>query len=389
MRISDSVNSQKISLNVSYILIGICLVPIGPPFLSDLGVNSEQLALGALLVLAPIYILIKGLGSVQLSRMLLISVLIAVLVCGIAVMVTEVASLSYVRMAINIALAYFFIQAIVLPLKNKNVPIELSFCISVIFMLVAYWYLYVIPDGIVLTKLNLRDDFDVNINAFLNLFNLALIFLICLCFFSYDVADRKVRVDSYLKRALSLIALIILITSLLQQSRQNFLVSLLTLAFLERKSLKYLIWILVPLIIFYWEELISLVTFFEYFMKAIIQVSTGVESTRASWISEAYLAFKGVPNLEFEHPFDNTIMTLLVSGGFLVVPFVIAILASVIFIGSRSLLIALAFFLLVNLNDQHLEFSFWLIVISMNYIHLKRMINPNLVGLPELAIQKS
>ena len=135
MRISDSVRSQKIWLKVSYILIGFCLVPIGPPFLNDLGVNSEQLVLGGLLVLAPIYILIKGLSLVHVSRMLLISVLFAVLICGIAVMVTEVASLSFARMAINIALAYFFIQAIVLPLKNKNVPIEQSFCISVIFLI--------------------------------------------------------------------------------------------------------------------------------------------------------------------------------------------------------------------------------------------------------------
>jgi len=389
MRISDSVRSQKIWLKVSYILIGFCLVPIGPPFLNDLGVNSEQLVLGGLLVLAPIYILIKGLSSVHVSRMLLISVLFAVLICGIAVMVTEVASLSFARMAINIALACFFIQAIVLPLKNKNVPIELSFCISLICMLIVYWYFYVLPNGVLLTKLHLRDDFAVNINAFLNLFNLALVFLIWLCFFSYDVPDRKVRVDVYVKRALSLIAMIILMTSLLQQSRQNFLVSLLILAFLERKYFRYLVWILGPLIIFYWEELISLVTFFEYFMKAIIQITTGAESTRISWIGEALLAFKVVPNLEFEHPFDNTIMTLLVSGGFLVVPLVIAILASVIFIGSRSLLIGLAFFLLVILNDQHLEFSFWLIVISMNYIHLKRIFNPNLVGLPGLAIQKS
>lgn len=374
MRQINTMKSEKIRLKLSYIFFGFCLVPIGPSFITDLGLNSEQIVIVVLMVLAFFIILIKGLGSIRVNQTLMILIILALILCLALVMVTDVASSMFLRMGLNIALAYFFIQGFILQLKNTNLSLEFSFCVSVILMLFLYWYLNVIPDGVVLTKLYLRDNFGLNINAFLNLFNLALIFLICLIFFPYDADYRNVKVDSRLKKALSLIAFIILITSLLQQSRQNFLVSSLLLAFLEKKYLKYLIWILVPIIAIYFEELKSIVNFFEYFSRAVIEVSSQTETTRLVWLKDAILAFNGMPNLSFEHPYDNTFLTLMISGGFLISPFLIVILTSLIFIGSRSLLVALAFGLLLNLNDQHLEFSFWLIVIFMNYELIKRLV---------------
>jgi hypothetical protein len=138
--------------------------------------------------------------------------------------------------------------------------------------------------------------------------------------------------------------------------------TLIFLAF-NRKHLKSIVAVSVVTGLLLFQTMQEQVPFFNYFLKAVDQLLSGVQTTRAGYIVESYNSIEVLPNRDYAHPFDNTIATLFVSAGLLGLPYIILVLASLIAICRVSLFLGASFFVLIMLNDQHLEFSFWVIVI--------------------------
>ena len=367
---------------------GLAIVPLSRGGTLSSSVNSENVVLGLTLLFFPFYALLVGYRNIRFSNIIVVITLsVVILSLWIAVFADTVTS-DFLRLTTNFLFAWFTVSIVISPIQKKGLLISKYLSISLAALLVAYISLFMLSNGLIITKLY-ASGAGYNVNAYMNLFNLAALFIVLL-----RIGERAnenqfrslTKADEVMLQ--SLVLLIIAICAI-QQTRQNFLAAILIFLSLNLKYLKYIIPVALMLVLYFFQELQEQSSFFNYFLKAFNQILSGTETTRSAFIAESYNSIGVLPDKYYSHPFDNTFATLLVAAGLFAVPYILIILASLILILRISIFLGIAFFVLVILNDQQLEFSFWLIILYViNLCSLKLRAYGRRAHIPNSILRK-
>lgn len=355
---------------VLLVIFGLCLVPIAPEYLKILSLNTETLILGLWFAVLPLYWIITSPRKFPLHiGVIWLTLCVVCLMTFISIVATK-AHLDFGRATINVLFAGFILLFVVVPLHKKRISVGVSFACSIALLITAYIAFYGIVDGKVLGK-NYTAEIGYNVNAYLNLFNLAIIFVFFLCAVEarrYGTSEALIFGWKSDKVLLNVIAAAVLLLAILQFSRQNFICVCLIIAAINRDKLKYFLPIIIASSFYIVQSTQIDLHFSRYFYKAVSQVTSGEQTTRLEWIIEGIAGIQVAPSSAYSHPLDNTFLTLLLSGGLLTLPIVFLILSTLVNLARTSIFIAAAFLVLVLLNDQHLELTFWLTVLYVNFI---------------------
>jgi hypothetical protein len=200
------------------IFFGLALVPITSAGILPSVVNTENIVMGLFLVMLPFYGFVVRYDSLKIN---VFSAIASIGLVGWSFLISTLspnAATDFFRLSINFLLAWLSVVFLIKPFQEKGISLSKYFSYSLIFLTALYLSIFVFRDGLIITKLY-SSAVGYNVNAYMNLFNLALLLVVFLRIcerMSPSASNAIGKKDEYL---LQFLVLIILAICVVQQLR--------------------------------------------------------------------------------------------------------------------------------------------------------------------------